>query len=418
MATVDTAVRFNKFNSLKLEHGETSWSQKFEVGLYSAVTVQAQVLCLDGAASGQFIMRWLDEDGKKVIDSTDGFSITNKWAKKTATFEVPEGAVKCIFALKNTDSTKEINVACAMAEAGEIASAFDPSLASQVSLLNAQGLYTGIVSANQVIAGILQSLDGKAYFDLEKPEIVMEGKQADLSITPENPLKLTDKSGKFIGGLGVAGGILGLVAGVLTNDPNMNAYATIGYPAEGGSGISIYEKDRPDVYLGRFGTAFGISLDHQARLWIGNGTYLRDKNNVVRLRIDDYTFLIDKNDVVRLWIDPNGNTFLQNAEYSHAIGVDNTGPYFVKSGAKSYLDTGEVLPDGTDLDDVRGISGSYQLYSSNTYYNSPVTSGSLIVWALPAATVQMFHTSGGDIFSRYRTSTTWRAWRKITTTAV
>ena len=42
------------------------------------------------------------------------------------------------------------------------------------------GLYTGIVSANQVIAGIFISLDGKAYFDLDKPEIVMEGKQADL----------------------------------------------------------------------------------------------------------------------------------------------------------------------------------------------------------------------------------------------
>ena len=110
----------------------------------------------------------------------------------------------------------------------------------------------------------MRAVNGGAWFDLDKPEIVMEGKLADLSITPENPLKLTDKSGNFIGGLGVADGILGLVAGVLTNDPNMETYATIGYPAGGGRvGISIYEKNLPDVYMGRFGTAFGISLDHQ-----------------------------------------------------------------------------------------------------------------------------------------------------------
>ena len=118
--------------------------------------------------------------------------------------------------------------------------------------------------------------------------------------------------------------------------------------------------------------AFGISIDHQSRLQIGDYTllldkngvirvqidddyiYLRDKNSVVRLQIDngtyfrdengvirlwigdDYTYLVDKNDVVRLRIDPNGNTYLRNAN-SHAIGVDNTGPYFIKNGVKTYL---------------------------------------------------------------------------------
>ena len=108
---------------------------------------------------------------------------------------------------------------------------------------------------------------------------------------------------------------------MMSNDPNMNTYATIGYPAEGGVGISIYEKNYPDVYLGRVGTAaFGISLDHQNRLSIGNDIYFRDKNGVARL-----------------WIDQSGNTFLQNAANSHAIGVDGSGPYIIKNSVKTYL---------------------------------------------------------------------------------
>ena len=385
MATVDTAVRFNKFNSLKLEHGETSWSQKFEVGLYSAVTVQAQVLCLDGAASGQFIMRWLDEDGKKVIDSTDGFSITNKWAKKTATFEVPEGAVKCIFALKNTDSTKEINVACAMAEAGEIASAFDPSLASQVSLLNAQGLYTGIVSANQVIAGILQSLDGKAYFDLEKPEIVMQGKDATWKASPDNPLRLEDGEGEFIGGLvRLPDGRMAVITSVLGSAEDLDGgFAYIGKAEETrGAGIHFEREGHSfslrDGLYGLKAGGFAIYIDGLRRAeWFETGAFtiygleggqgrlqlfasgalsVKDAEGQNRLQIfadgvmsvkdgsgKDRLQLFQNGQVyisdtinVRYWQDSSG-TFIQSPDLRNAIGADNTGPYYIKNNVKTYF---------------------------------------------------------------------------------
>ena len=204
-------------------------------------------------------------------------------------------------------------------------------------IMNAINAYR--INADLVIAGLLKAVNGEAWFDLDKPEIVMEGEQADLSITPENPLKLTDKLGKFIGGLGVADGTLGLVSGVLTNDPNMNAYATIGYSAEGGVGISIYEKNHPDVYMGRLGSTFGILRDNQLRLELGYHTVLRDRNGVVRLLIaTDDTYITDKNGAIRLWAQQDGDTYLCNPANSHAIGVDNSGPYFTKSGAKSYLD--------------------------------------------------------------------------------
>lgn len=368
---VDNTLRYRGFNSYELAPNETLYSSLSDCEYLGFVTTQWVALKAGGTiAGGEVRIVWIDDTGGQLgATGRHTFTPTRLWERHTWTVAVPPEAVK--LRIQFDGGAQGYHFACPMTEPGEIASSFDPSIASAVAYMTSEGAYVGFLNAEQITAGLLRAVNGGAWFDLDKPEIVMEGKQADLSITPENPLKLTDKSGKFIGGLGVADGTLGLVAGVLTNDPNMNVYATIGYPAGGGSGISIYEKNYPDVYMGRFGTAFGISLGHHIRLQIGNGTYLFDENDVQRLTIGDYTslrgengvvrlligdgthlfdengvlrlmiddgtYLYDENGVIRLWIDPDGYTFLQNAEYSHAIGVDNTGPYFIKSGVKSYL---------------------------------------------------------------------------------
>jgi hypothetical protein len=352
---VDNTLRYRGFNSYNLEAGETLYSSLSDCEYLGFVTTQWVALKVGGTiASGEVRIVWIDDTGGQ-FGSTElyEFTPTRLWERHTWTVAVPPEAVKLRIQFEGGE--QGYHFACPMTEPGEIASSFDPNIASAVAYMTSEGAYVGFLNAEQITAGLLRAVNGGAWFDLDKPEIVMEGEQADLSITPENPLKLTDKNGNFIGGLGVADGILGLVASVMTNDPNMNTYATIGYPAEGGVGISIYEKNHPDVYIGRAGTEFGILLDHQfrllmgdytsildengvSRLWMGNETYLRNKNDVVQLRIGDVqTYLADKNGVIRLWIDPNGDTLLQNAHNSHAIGVDNTGPYFVKNGVKSYL---------------------------------------------------------------------------------
>ena len=336
---VDNTLRYRGFNSYNLEAGETLYSSLSDCEYLGFITTQWVALKVGGTiASGEVRIVWIDDTGGQFgATERHTFMPTRLWERYTWTIAVPPEAVK--LRIQFDGGTQGYHFACPMTEPGEIASSFDPNVASAVAYMTSEGAYVGFLNADQIIAGLLRAVNGGAWFDLDKPEIVMEGKQADLSITPENPLKLTDKQGNFIGGLGVAGGTLGLVAGAMTNDPNMNTYATIGYPDEGGSGISIYEKDHPDVYIGRYSTSVGISLDHQRRLSIGDDILLVDVNDVARLFIslDGYTFLRDKNGVDRLWIDPNGNTFLQNAGNSHAIGVDNTGPYFKKNGVKSYL---------------------------------------------------------------------------------
>lgn len=353
---VDNTLRYRGFNSYNLEAGETLYSSLSDCEYLGFVTTQWVALKAAGTiAGGEVRITWIDDTGGQ-FGSAElyEFTPTRLWERHTWTVAVPPEAVK--LRIQFEGGTQGYHFACPMTEPGEIASSFDPNIASAVAYMTSEGAYVGFLNAEQITAGLLRAVNGGAWFDLDKPEIVMEGKQADLSITPENPLKLTDKSGKFIGGLGVADGTLGLVAGVLTNDPNMEAYATIGYSDEGGSGISIYEKNLPDVYMGRFGTAFGISLNHHLRLMIDDsGTYLSDENDVGRLVLsdgtylfdengafqllmdEDGTYLLDENGVARLWINPDGNTFLQNAEYSHAIGVDNTGPYRIKNGTKTYF---------------------------------------------------------------------------------
>ena len=389
---VDNTLRYRGFNSYELAPNETLYSSLSDCEYLGFVTTQWVALKVGGTiAGGDVRITWIDDTGGQ-FGSAElyEFTPTRLWERYTWTVAVPPEAVK--LRIQFGGGAQGYHFACPMTEPGEIASSFDPNLASAVAYITSEGAYVGFLNAEQITAGLLRAVNGGAWFDLDKPEIVMEGTQADLSITPENPLKLTDKSGKFIGGLGVAGGILGLVAGAMTNDPNMNTYATIGYPDEGGSGISIYDKNLPDVYMGRFGTAFGISLDHHDRLWIdgngtylldenggyrlvidGNGTYLYDENDVARLVMsdgtflfdengafqllmdEDGTFLFDENGVARLWIDPSGNTFLQNAANSHAIGVDNSGPYFIKSGAKSYLDT--LVDFSSSLTPISGVTG-------------------------------------------------------------
>ena len=354
---VDNTLRYRGFNSYELAPNETLYSSLSDCEYLGFVTTQWVALKAGGTiAGGEVHIVWIDDTGGQ-FGSTELYEFTpaRLWERHTWTVAVPPEAVK--LRIQFEGGAQGYHFACPMTEPGEIASSFDPNIASAVAYMTSEGAYVGFLNAEQITAGLLRAVNGGAWFDLDKPEIVMEGEQADLSITPENPLKLTDKNGNFIGGLGVADGRLGLVAGMLTNDPDMNTYATIGYPAEGGVGISIYEKNYPDVYMGRFGTgSFGISLDYQSRLIMGDGTILLDENGVIRLQISDSTYLSDKNGQVRLWIHPsgstyildendvvrlwisdlNGNTFLQNAN-SHAIGVDNSGPFFVKNGVKSYL---------------------------------------------------------------------------------
>lgn len=79
---------------------------------------------------------------------------------------------------------------------------------------------------------------------------------------------------------------------------------------------------------------------------------------------------------------------------------------------------GGTLSNGTNLDNVKTI-GVYMLSSNNTYTNAPSTYGLMEVFrsSTTANAVVQRITTVDAVFFRFF-ATTWRGWRKITSSAV
>ena len=468
---VDNTLRYRGFNSYELAPNETLYSSLSDCEYFGFVTTQWVALKAGGTiGSGSVRITWIDHTGGQ-FGSAElyEFTPTRLWERYTWTIAVPPEAVK--LRIQFDGGVRGYHFACPMTEPGKIASSFDPNIASAVAYMTSEGAYVGFLNAEQIVAGLLRAVNGGAWFDLDKPEIVMEGELADLSITPENPLKLTDKQGNFIGGLGMFEGLLGLVAGVLTNDSSMANTLTVGlidggseYYGKGirfkdsenktgftintdtvgvyisdindklrvslqsvlhnsttlydglgnirldlGQGATIWDREgNPRLRIAENGGTFFADKNGVDRLTIGDNTYLYDKDNALRLWIEDHTYLYDKNGVIRLWIDPSGNTFMQNAVNSHAIGVDGSGPYFTKSGDKSYLDTlfnaTAITWNSTDRVWHDKPSGFYRTTGTGTDLGYP-SSYMLILHIVAGSIVWNFAIESTSIwFRRFNTS--------------
>lgn len=187
MGQIDETLLYNGFNSYLLDNNETLWGDAFDVDLYTHISIQLVSIKLDGTATGKFIVRWIGEDKKKLGNDVEiSFDVSNRWSRKTATLEVPLAAKRVMIAINGS----YFHIACPMAEAGQIATAFDPSLASKMAWHDATGSYVGFLSANQIVAGILRSVTGDSGFDLELPRIWMKSNDGEVTweATPENPI--------------------------------------------------------------------------------------------------------------------------------------------------------------------------------------------------------------------------------------
>ena len=187
---IDNTLLYNGYNSYEMTANEHLWGNPAEVELYSEITLQAVVIRLDGKAQGRFELRWLGADGKKIGDDTlISFDVGSRWSRKTATVSVPEAAVKVAPCIYNTSADKW-HISCPMLEAGEIASAFDASLADRVSWHDATGSYVGFLRADQIVAGVLRAVSGDSGFDLEAPRIWMTSKDGNVTweASPDNPI--------------------------------------------------------------------------------------------------------------------------------------------------------------------------------------------------------------------------------------
>jgi hypothetical protein len=155
-----------------------------------------------------------------------------------------------------------------------------------------------------------------------------------------------NSAGNLIGGMAVTNGVLAMIAGILANEADGNCYATIGNVDMGGyvsQGIFLYRKDystsspifrivgsNGGVYLVPSGPGwFFMDPDGSFLYADGSGDTPRISTmptGYSRLGNDDYYFSTDE-----------AQAYMRAVTGNHAIGVDTTGPYYVKNGSKTYF---------------------------------------------------------------------------------
>lgn len=187
-------LKYGFYNSYKLDPNERFYATPFDVAYLSHITAQVVIIKPSGTiADGQINVDWYDADDVEVGSrSTHTITPTQLWSRKTATFEVPEGAVNA--KLHFFGGEQGYNISCPMVEPGEIASAFSGEVASRLAYMSSEGGYFGLLNAGQIVAGKLIDPTEKAWFDLDKPEIVMKGdvngKDVIVSLSPDMPFQV------------------------------------------------------------------------------------------------------------------------------------------------------------------------------------------------------------------------------------
>ena len=249
MGQVDTTLKYGGYNTYRLDPNEEMHASMFDVSLYSDVTIQVVTINPASLASGSVHLCWIDGDNKRIGNIVvESVSVLKRFTEWWKAFEVPENAVRLHWWIKA--GSTGFNFGCAMATPGTIRRAFSSNLEDRVSMITADGLYTSTISGNQILAGIIRALTGDAWFDLEKPEIVMKGTDVDLYITPNNPLKLTDKDGNFIGGVTRVGNDVFISVEALTSADAPDFLMKTGQvtlpTGDNGRGINISTKDPSD----------------------------------------------------------------------------------------------------------------------------------------------------------------------------
>jgi len=164
-----------------------------------------------------------------------------------------------------------------------------------------------------------------------------------------------NSDGDLIGGMAVEGGIMAMIAGILANQADGNCYATIGEvdlsvdPLHS-QGLFIYRKDHsttdPVVKIVAYADGtIAFSSDERGYIAIGSDGSLSYRivngtSQTLRLNLtpNDGLYIYDDAGSLRIRIDENQTQLEYPVPGSwHGIGVNSTGPYYVKNGSHHYF---------------------------------------------------------------------------------
>ena len=360
MGQVSTELTYAGHNTYRMDPNEEMHASMFDVSLYSDVTIQVVTINPASLASGSVHLCWIDGDNKRIGNIVvESVSVLKRFTEWWKAFEVPENAVRLHWWIKA--GSTGFNFGCAMATPGTIRRAFSSNLEDRVSMITADGLYTSTISGNQILAGIIRALTGDAWFDLEKPEIVMKGTDAILTINPSNPLKVTDKNGNPLGGLMNIEGNIVLTSEYITTPTDPMVAASVGTVVDSSNvshtGFIVWAKKADGTYErsllispdhdGQYLRIYGPG-GHTSMYATAQGTiYLRTEHCGLSMIPGSTNLFITDNDgkdevFLSLATDSSGTEASLSAKRNNTsygeIGLDTGGPYAIRTnGTKVYI---------------------------------------------------------------------------------
>lgn len=143
---IDTSIQLNGHNSYYAD--ERFWADPFHCSQMAYITASVALYAVGfQATADKIIIRFYSDKGAKIAENTHQFESTPMWTRVYATAEVPTGAAYAQFAMEEGDYWW----AEAKTEEGETATAYAVNAAGQLTWITANGIYTGTISTKQII---------------------------------------------------------------------------------------------------------------------------------------------------------------------------------------------------------------------------------------------------------------------------
>lgn len=369
---VDTSIRFNSRNSYKVT--SLVFCYPFGVQGQTHITHSFQAYATSSLSSAtRAKTKFFDVDGALVSESSHAFAVTPVFEKIDVTVSVPATAVQAQLLLLQGGT--DWWLAEPKSEYGESATPYTVNYTNQLTYITPTGIYTGMVTTGQiVVTGSVAQPDET----LETRLVTINNGVINLSSTlSAKTTKITNEgvyTGEVVASQITAGYINvdrleseSITGAKLANATITNAKISSLHGSKiTANSITADKINVTNLYVGRiadldnpnnyatFGTISGV-LGVAQSYWSRFSTDTRE-----RLRIQLYGITATR--ITSLPYDGTGNNgtgstifdvgqnkaVLSCSDYmgriearydgaNNAIGVDSTGPYYVKSGAKTYF---------------------------------------------------------------------------------
>ena len=175
---IDTSIQLNNHNSYHAT--ELFWADPFSVQTMTHITASFALYSdVVQSAADRIKIRFYTASGAIVSETLHAFAVNTIWERVSATVAVPATAEKAqICFLAGSYWWAEAKV-----EEGQTATPYAINAAGQLTWISPNGIYTGTVTANQVI---VSPLSGATEKDLESRLVTINSNAINLKATTDN----------------------------------------------------------------------------------------------------------------------------------------------------------------------------------------------------------------------------------------